>query len=87
MSIARVVILSVNSNLILFCILKAFLLVDISTLATYRYLELLISYIASYLIFDQLPQSTILYGGIIIVSSIIFIIKSEYKVDYKNNHK
>ena len=78
MSIARVVILSVNSNLILFCILRAFLLVDISTLATYRYLELLISYIASYLIFDQLPQSTILYGGIIIVSSITFIIKSEY---------
>lgn len=79
MSIARVVILSVNSNLILFCILRAFLLVDISTLATYRYLELLISYIASYLIFDQLPQSTILYGRIIIVSSITFIIKSEYK--------
>ena len=72
-------ILGINSNLILFCILKAFLLVDISTLATYRYLELLISYIASYLIFDQLPQSSILYGGIIIVSSIIFIIKSEYK--------
>jgi S-adenosylmethionine uptake transporter len=72
-------ILGINSNLILFCILKAFLLVDISALATYRYLELLISYIASYLIFDQLPQSSILYGGIIIVSSIIFIIKSEYK--------
>jgi S-adenosylmethionine uptake transporter len=72
-------ILGINSNLILFCILKAFLLVDISALATYRYLELLISYIASYLIFDQLPQNSILYGGIIIVSSIIFIIKSEYK--------
>lgn len=72
-------ILGINSNLILFFILKAFLYSDVSALAPYRYLELLISGIASYFIFQELPQNNILYGGIIIVSSIVFIIRSEYK--------
>ena len=71
-------ILGINSNLVLFFILKAFLLTDISALAPYRYLELLISGIASYLIFHELPQNNILYGGVIIISSIIFVIRSEY---------
>ena len=72
-------ILGINSNLVLFFILKAFLLSDVSALAPYRYLELFISGIGSYLIFQELPQNNILYGGIIIISSIVFIIRSEYK--------
>ncbi len=72
-------ILGINSNLVLFFILKAFILADISALAPYRYLELFVSGIASYLIFYEIPQNNILYGGLIIISSIIFTIRSEYK--------
>lgn len=72
-------ILGINSNLVLFFILKAFILADISALAPYRYLELFVSGIASYLIFYEIPQNNILYGGLIIISSIIFMIRSEYK--------
>ena len=72
-------ILGINSNLVLFFILKAFLLADISALAPYRYLELFVSGIASYLIFYEIPQNNILYGGMIIISAVIFMIRSEYK--------
>ena len=73
------IILGINSNLVLLFILKAFLLSEVSALAPYRYLELFISGIGSYFIFQELPKNNILYGGIIITSSIIFMMRSEYK--------
>ena len=80
-------ILGMNSNIVLFFLLKAFLLADISALAPYRYLELLLSTIISYTIFRELPKENILYGGTIITLSIIFIIYSEKNVIPRLNNK
>lgn len=72
-------ILGASGNLILFFILKAFALVDITAIAPYRYFELLISSIAAYSIFGEIPRSSTVYGALIIIPSTLFIIYSEKK--------
>jgi S-adenosylmethionine uptake transporter len=76
-------ILGINSNLVLFFLLKAFLLAEVSALAPFKYLELLLSTIVSYLIFQELPTKNIIWGGIIIILSIIFIVYYEKKESKK----
>jgi S-adenosylmethionine uptake transporter len=70
---------AVSANLILFFILKAFALVDATAIAPYRYLELIISSVASYLIFGDLPPKTTLYGALILIPSTLFVVYSENK--------
>lgn len=70
-------ILGASANLILFFILKAFALIDATALAPYRYLELIISAITSYLIFNELPRSQTIYGALIIIPATLFIVYSE----------
>jgi S-adenosylmethionine uptake transporter len=70
---------AVSANLILFFILKAFALVDATAIAPYRYLELLISSITSYLVFGDLPPETTWYGALILIPSTMFIVYSENK--------
>jgi S-adenosylmethionine uptake transporter len=70
---------AISANLILFFILKAFTLVDATAIAPYRYLELIISSSASYLIFGDLPPKTTLYGALILIPSTLFVIYSENK--------
>lgn len=72
-------ILGASANLILFFILKAFKYADASALAPYRYLELLISGSAGYLIFDEKMGYNTIYGAMIIIPSTLFIIYSENK--------
>lgn len=60
-------ILGVLGNAILFFILKAFALVNASSLAPYRYLELLISAVLAYIIFNELPTASTLMGATIII--------------------
>ena len=80
-------ILGINSNLVLFFLLKAYLLCDISALAPYRYLELFLSAIIAYILFQETPTSNIFYGGAIIILSTILIVYLEKKKLYeKVNH-
>ncbi|WP_341808368.1 DMT family transporter [Wolbachia endosymbiont (group E) of Neria commutata] len=72
-------ILGVNSNLILFFILKAFTFVDATALAPYRYVELIISAIVAYVIFNELPDRSAFYGIVILILSTLFIAYSESK--------
>lgn len=72
-------LLGASSNLILFFILKAFSLADATALAPYRYLELLISSIASFLVFSEIPDKSTIYGALVIIPSTLFIIYSENK--------
>jgi len=66
-------ILGVLSNLILFFLLKAFSLLSISALEPYRYIELPISIFASYVLFNDIPNSTVLYGTLFIIISTFLI--------------
>lgn len=72
---------AVSANLMLFFILKAFSLIDATSLGPYRYLEILVSFAGSYFVFYQIPPQSTLYGGIIIVLSACFILYA----DTKNN--
>jgi S-adenosylmethionine uptake transporter len=78
-------LLGVSANLILFFLLKAFALVDATATAPYRYLELLISASAAYIIFGETPEASTLYGALIIVPSTLFIIYSEKKTIARNS--
>ncbi len=70
-------ILGCSANLILYFLLKSFALVDASAVAPYRYIELIFSAIAGFVIFNETPHCYIWYGGIILVMSITFIFYSE----------
>lgn len=71
--------LGAGGSLILFFLLKSFSLVDATAIAPYRYLELLISGMAGYLIFNEFPEKSTLHGALIIIPTTLFIIYSEKK--------
>ena len=68
-------VLGCNANLILFFLLKAFLLVDATAVAPYRYFELILSSSLGYMIFTEIPDKNALYGavGLMIVGTFITI--------------
>lgn len=71
--ICMLFLLGISSNLILFFVLKAFELVNASALSPYRYLELLISAAAGYMIFNEVPHRTFYVGCIIILPASLYI--------------
>lgn len=70
--ILLLVALGLGSNLILGCILMAYHYTTATSLAPYRYLELVISIGMGYLIFAELPDIMMIIGGIIILTSTAF---------------
>ncbi len=62
-------VLGIGSNLILYCLLKAFSYAKASSLAPLRYLELVFSLIAGYVLFHETPSYHTYIGTIIIVIS------------------
>ena len=72
-------ILGASANLILFFLLKAFAATDVTALAPYRYFELVVSAIIAYIVFNEIPTETTLWGALIIIPSTLFIIYSEKK--------
>ncbi|WP_425384714.1 DMT family transporter [Wolbachia endosymbiont (group A) of Sturmia bella] len=85
LELVLLLILGISSNLILFSMLKAFALTDATALAPYRYIELIISAIVTYVIFNELPDKSALYGTLILIPSTLFIAYSEGKAIKKNN--
>ncbi|MCZ6902090.1 MAG: DMT family transporter [Rickettsia endosymbiont of Ixodes persulcatus] len=77
--LALLFVLGSSGSLILFFLLKAFSMVDATATAPYRYLELVISAIAAYLIFNEFPDKSTLHGAVIIIPATLFIIYSEKK--------
>ena len=71
--------LGASANLILFFILKAFTLVDATAVGPYRYLELGISSIVGYVLFNEIPNKHTLYGLMIIIPSTLFVFYFENK--------
>ncbi|MDZ5761479.1 DMT family transporter [Lyticum sinuosum] len=71
------IILGFGSNIILYCILKAYSLASLTILAPLRYLELIISTIFGYFLFDEKVTINLIFGSIIIVISTINTIKKQ----------
>lgn len=76
-------VLGCSANLILFFLLKAFSIVDATAVAPYRYLELVISGMVAYLVFQEIPNQSTMYGVAILIPTTLFIAWSETK--NKNN--
>jgi S-adenosylmethionine uptake transporter len=66
-------ILGVGGNLILYCLLRAFALVQASAVAPYRYLELVFSGLLGLLVFGDMPDEMLLIGSCLIIPSTVFI--------------
>ena len=77
-------ILGASANLILFFLLKAFAIVDVTALSPYRYFELIVSAIIAYIVFLEIPEESTIWGAIIIIPSTLFIIYSEKQELSKN---
>jgi S-adenosylmethionine uptake transporter len=78
-------ILGASGNLLLFFILKAFSIVDVTATTPYRYLELIFSAGASYLIFNEVINKNTMYSALVIIPATLFVIYSESKNIKKGN--
>lgn len=74
-------VLGAGGNLILFFLLKAFAATDVSALAPFRYLEMILAGIFGFLIFGEIPCQWTLAGAAIIVPSTFAI------AYYETHHK
>ena len=62
-----------GGSLILFCLLKAFAATEVSALAPFKYFELILSGIFGFIIFQEFPTVSTLFGAAIIVPSTLYI--------------
>jgi S-adenosylmethionine uptake transporter len=72
-------LLGAGANLILFFLLKAFAATDVSALAPYRYVELLLAGVFGFLLFNEIPTIWTLIGAGIIVPATFAIAYYETK--------
>lgn len=72
-------LLGAGGNLIQYFIFKAFRLVDVSAVAPYRYLELLISAFFAFIFFLEIPGLNVYIGALILIPSTLFLGYSENK--------
>lgn len=71
-------VLGVGSNLISYCLLKAYSLVDVASLISYRYLEFFMSAVFGYIFFNEVPLvTTFLWAVVIIVASIYYFLEDK----------
>ena len=68
-----------GANLLLYCLLKSFSLVDASALAPFRYIELLWSAVIGALLFAEVPATSTLVGAAVIIPSTLYIVWAENK--------
>ena len=67
-------ILGIGSNLLLYFLLKAFALASVSSLAPFRYLELLLSMGVGYVLFQELPTGHSYLGAALIIAGTLLIV-------------
>ena len=73
------------ANLMQYFIFQAFKATELSALAPYRYLEFLISAIAGYVFFREIPGINVLIGASILIPSTLYLAYSETKQSRKDN--
>lgn len=77
--IGLLIALGIGSNFVLYCLLKAFAIVNASAVAPYRYLELVISGITGYILFSETPGMNMLLGAAIIIPATLYIAYAQIK--------
>ncbi|WP_010303140.1 DMT family transporter [Candidatus Odyssella thessalonicensis] len=60
-------VLGLGANLIIYCILQAFKFVEASALAPYRYFEPLLASTLGFIFFQEVPESTTIFGALLIL--------------------
>ena len=70
-------ILGAGANVLLFCLLKSFSLVDASALAPFRYTELMWSAAVGFLVFSEIPAVSTLIGAAVIIPSTLYVVWAE----------
>ncbi|MDE6432523.1 MAG: DMT family transporter [Opitutales bacterium] len=79
------ILLGVGANLLLYCILKAFERVDISSIAPFRYVEFLLSVVIGLAFFHEIPTLATIIGVCIIIPSTLYIVLSETQPTHKSS--
>jgi S-adenosylmethionine uptake transporter len=72
-------LLGAGSNLILYCLLKAFSFVQASAVAPYRYLELVLSAFVGFVVFREIPAMATYIGTLIIVPCTLYVASQQIK--------
>jgi S-adenosylmethionine uptake transporter len=72
-------LLGAGSNLILYCLLKAFSYVNASAVAPYRYLELIISGVVGFIVFNEIPALPAFIGTLIIIPCTLYVASAQIK--------
>jgi S-adenosylmethionine uptake transporter len=80
-------LLGAGSNLILYCLLKAFSATAASSLAPYRYLELLLSILMGYLVFGDMPRIATIIGAAIVIPSTLFVAHQQIRKEHSKRKK
>ena len=78
MDLLLFLILGIGANLILYCLLKSFEIVEASFVAPYRYLEFIFSIILGYVFFSEIPDHTTIYGAIVIIIGTLIIVYESF---------
>ena len=76
-------LLGIGGVSLLYCILKAAAATEISSIAPYKYVELIISTIVSYLLFNEIIKVSTLVGACLIVPSALLIAYYEINKEKK----
>jgi S-adenosylmethionine uptake transporter len=71
--------LGIGSNLMFFCLLKAFSAYHVSALQPFKYSEFFFSCIASMIFFQEYPSKNLLWGLLFIVPSTLYLSFNEFK--------
>lgn len=66
-------VLGAGANMLLYCLLKAFALIDASAVSPYRYTELFISAGFGFAFFQEIPTTSTLIGACIVVPSTMYV--------------
>ena len=80
-------VLGVGANLILYCLLKSFEMVEASFVAPYRYLEFIFSAAMGYIFFAEIPDKSTLYGAIVIIISTMIVVYESFVVKVLNRSR
>ncbi|MDR1233041.1 MAG: DMT family transporter [Puniceicoccales bacterium] len=63
-----------GANLLLYCILKAFEKVNVSIVAPFRYLELILAIGVGFFLFNEIPSKNTICGSLVIITSTLYIV-------------
>lgn len=82
--LAYLIILGFGGIFILYCLLQAFTLADVSSLSPYRYIEIVFTTTLGILFYKEIPSLRTLIGSILVIISTFFLVLLEIK-DQKSN--